>query len=1298
MIRTIVKVLKLALTWGWRLLMAWLLLLVILVAGFRVFLGFLPLFHEHAVSYLNDQLNTSFTVDRLDAQWHGGKPSLSLRGLKLQGHDAGEAGLAIDRLDLEVNLQKSLLHLTPILSYLEMDGILIALESNAEGTWSLAGINSPEPKEPGDYNLESLLRHLQRQEYIDLTNLELKLSQYGEMPYSVNTRYLSIAEESGLKLVQVGMDAGGGSIELKALGQGVSRRDMDWSGNFQMDNVDLAPVYKLMKCGSQQECPGKLSRALVNIDSQWDYRASQWQIQGDVWLPYLNYSLVDGNSQELSLRSGVFMKGQYLTGNTRSWDLWLNSLQMTLEEPSPLSLDLYANARPALDGLDDPVMNVAIDTVDLEQLKTFLLGSDLLPELADELMKTLNPSGHVHELAARFYPERNLLQDDAFELSARLENVSVDAWEDAPSAGNVNGHVRMSALRGYLDLDTTDLSLGLTELFRDVWYYRTASARLYWDVVDDIYRLRSDDIVLAGEEGRLRGRLNLDIPLSDDPVTMALTVGMTDGNAIYTPKYLPSKLSKLSDELVNWLDSSIKGARVNAGGFLYNGVLSDSGGDLDSRWGLFFDVEQAHLDYDPDWPEVRNLRGQVYVNDDRVEVTGQSARALNADLENIMAVVPLDDDPVLNITGLVRGSGKDAMAVLTKTPIDEALEGSARDWEIIGQLTSDLHISLPFERVDDMRVEVSVLADDAVFALTEPEVRVEGIHGRIDYSTETGLHAESFQARFLGEAISASIRTDLSDGEPGAAQFSWSGHIGAEPLHHWLQMDWLSLLEGRAAYKGALTIPFGRGPLRLSVESDLKGMEFELPKPLGILAEESVPLQLTTKIYQDRYDLLLALGEIGQFRMLLGEGYALDSAAVHFGSTGSLPQMEAGRINVSGNIPEIDLDPWIDKYGGQPVDKDEKSLAGLVQVNSLKIGRLTYDDFSLDDLDISLLADDHYTRVIVDSESIAGRLSIPERSTQPYKLRMDRLHLPGGPETTEDAGDPLEKVMPYDLPDADVVIKSLKLGNQDYGKMAFSLRPVTNGKTIQGIKGTLGGMEFNGHAEWQYENGEHQTLYSGKLEGEDIELFQQSMGIPPIAAAEKSEIRGRVIWQGSPLGTNLKSLDGSVHLELNQGRLKKLEGGAGALKLFGLFNLEALTRRLRLDFSDLYTQGISFDDLDGTLRFSEGIITFDEPLVVEGPSSNFKIDGIVDTNAETMDVSLVVTLPVTSNLPILSYLLGSAPQVAGFFYLADKLVGRQVDQLASIRYRIRGSFDDPQVSLDQLFSNKAKKPKNDKSK
>lgn len=104
------------------------------------------------------------------------------------------------------------------------------------------------------------------------------------------------------------------------------------------------------------------------------------------------------------------------------------------------------------------------------------------------------------------------------------------------------------------------------------------------------------------------------------------------------------------------------------------------------------------------------------------------------------------------------------------------------------------------------------------------------------------------------------------------------------------------------------------------------------------------------------------------------------------------------------------------------------------------------------------------------------------------------------------------------------------------------------------------------------------------------------------------------------------------------------------------------------------------------------MITFDKPLEIKGPSSDFKLDGRVDTVAQSMDMSLVVTLPVSSNLPILSVLLGSAPQVAGLIYLADVLVGKQVDQLASIRYRIKGSFDNPEVTLDQLFSSKARKP------
>ena len=179
---------------------------------------------------------------------------------------------------------------------------------------------------------------------------------------------------------------------------------------------------------------------------------------------------------------------------------------------------------------------------------------------------------------------------------------------------------------------------------------------------------------------------------------------------------------------------------------------------------------------------------------------------------------------------------------------------------------------------------------------------------------------------------------------------------------------------------------------------------------------------------------------------------------------------------------------------------------------------------------------------------------------------------------------------------------------------------------------------------------------------------------------------------GSPYDADVASLKGRVDLSLKKGALHLSDRRSSeALKLFGILNIESLARRITLDFSDLFSSGVSFDQLQASLAFNRGVITFDEPMIIEGPSSDFKLDGTIDLNHQQLDLSLVVTFPLTSNLPILSVLLGTAPQVAGMIYIADKLLGKQVAQLTSIRYQIRGSFADPKMTLDKLFTNQPAK-------
>ena len=73
--------------------------------------------------------------------------------------------------------------------------------------------------------------------------------------------------------------------------------------------------------------------------------------------------------------------------------------------------------------------------------------------------------------------------------------------------------------------------------------------------------------------------------------------------------------------------------------------------------------------------------------------------------------------------------------------------------------------------------------------------------------------------------------------------------------------------------------------------------------------------------------------------------------------------------------------------------------------------------------------------------------------------------------------------------------------------------------------------------------------------------------------------------------------------------------------------------------------------------------------------------GTADLVNQQLNQKLEVDIPLTNNLPLASMLLG-APQVGGAIYLVEKALGTKLIKVGKTDYRIEGSFDDPQVSLD----------------
>jgi len=129
------------------------------------------------------------------------------------------------------------------------------------------------------------------------------------------------------------------------------------------------------------------------------------------------------------------------------------------------------------------------------------------------------------------------------------------------------------------------------------------------------------------------------------------------------------------------------------------------------------------------------------------------------------------------------------------------------------------------------------------------------------------------------------------------------------------------------------------------------------------------------------------------------------------------------------------------------------------------------------------------------------------------------------------------------------------------------------------------------------------------------------------------------------------------------------------LRVLGILNVGSLSRRLRLDFSDLYKKGLSCDRISGDFAFQGPRVTTDN-LVIESPSAEFRISGELDLKAKTLDHRMDVTLPLSSNL--YAGCLAGPAACAGIFVF-DRLWGSDLEKMTTLSYRVTGSWQDPKV-------------------
>ena len=265
-------------------------------------------------------------------------------------------------------------------------------------------------------------------------------------------------------------------------------------------------------------------------------------------------------------------------------------------------------------------------------------------------------------------------------------------------------------------------------------------------------------------------------------------------------------------------------------------------------------------------------------------------------------------------------------------------------------------------------------------------------------------------------------------------------------------------------------------------------------------------------------------------------------------------------------------------------------------------------------------------------------------------------------------------------------IDQLSWGGKPIGLARFRLRPDATGATLPELELNLRGLRLTGNMDWR-EQPAH-SVFEGSLEAADIGQVLQAWGYAPTITSERFVTNAALNWPGSPAAFKLRRASGTLGIEARDGMLQSGETSAEALRVFGLLNFNALTRRLRLDFSDLFGRGTAYDTLDADLTLTDGVMRTLSPLVMDGPGAKMQLDGQLDLPAGSIDMGMLVTLPVTNNLPLAAIIAG-APYIGGALFLADKILGDRVARFASVKYRVSGDWQQPTVEFDKAFDNEA---------
>jgi uncharacterized protein YhdP len=755
----------------------------------------------------------------------------------------------------------------------------------------------------------------------------------------------------------------------------------------------------------------------------------------------------------------------------------------------------------------------------------------------------------------------------------------------------------------------------------------------------------------------------------------------------------------LDPGLRDWLEAALISGKLKQGRGVLRGNLKEFPYQKTSTGVVEIDVmlDDATLKYQQDWPELKKADGQVELEGPKLTVDTSDAEIANSKIESAQGVIEniYAPSPRLALDAKIKSTFTDAQTFVEHSPLKDTLGEKLAPLNLTGPMDLTLDLKIPLNINSPDKTEYRGLIDFEKSKVTMPklDLTISALKGSIFFSPR-GISGTNLSGNLFDTPARFTVISDVLAPDP-RLKVSAKGQIEVAKLNTWFSLANSDLIRGKTNYTANLflkhTAKSAEG--ELNINSDLSGISVNLPEPFYKKAAEKEPFDLHIQFSpQSIINMNLKYGErinVDYVLKTTNQSWASHSAHVVVGPKSAPVKIEEetdhpfdktvffseNPFSVEGNLETLDLSEWQALLSGSKNTSFSSNFFVKLKVKKLKAFGQDFENMTIQVSPNGLAS----REITILGEEIKGKVILPIGAcTTSIKADFEYLNFPKNKENEQSKKEnPLNaiKTKAGNCP-IEVTVKKLDLNKKIIENAFLHLVPQETGFELKNIRAIAPNSILQASGFWTL-TPKSQIDLKGIIQTKDIHDTLKSGGIDSTIHAAKGQIRFDLNWEKDLTDIDLSTVNGDVTVFLRNGYIKGAEPGIG--RILSLLSVDNIVRRLQLDFSDVAKEGLSMDKLTASFHFSNGLMKTDD-LVLDSPAARVELLGEADLNTKILEGTVKVMPKITGSLPVAAAIAVGNPAVGAAVWVADKVLGKTIQQITHYSYHLSGTIDKPKLS------------------